>query len=131
MRLLTNPERTFRVEYEDAVVEIKPLSPRIASEVTKRHTKITFSRGERVEETDWIKVQQELFCKCVVGWENVCDEEGKPIECTDEMKRKIALANPKFAGDIIRMASEVEELIREEEIKNSEGGRSGTLTQKG
>jgi len=34
-------------------------------------------------------VQCEMFKYCLVGWENVMGEDGKPIPCNDEVKHKI------------------------------------------
>lgn len=35
------------------------------------------------------KIQCEMFKYCLVGWENVVGEDGKPIPCNDQVKQKI------------------------------------------
>ncbi len=128
MRLLTKKDRAFWVEIEDAEVLIKPLTAAEVERIRRKHTKISFVRGERVEETDWGKVTQDMFCACVRDWKGICDEEGNPIACTEENKRLVAELNTGFAGEVIQRATALEQYLNSEEIKNLSGGQGGTST---
>ena len=126
MRLLTKKDTTFWVIVRDAEVEIRPLTVAEVENIRKRHTKTFFVRGEKKEESDPIKIMQDMFCTCVVNWENIKDEEDNPISCTPENKKLIAELNPNFAAEVVEKALNLEEILNTEEVKNLKHGHGGT-----
>ena len=126
MRLLTKKDTTFWVMVGDALVEIKPLTVGEVDRIRKKHTKTFFVRGEKKEEPDPIKIMQDMFCTCVVNWENIKDEEDNPIPCTPENKKLIAELNPNFASEVVAKATNLEETLNTEEVKNLKHGHAGT-----
>ena len=127
MRVLTSEERVYVVTIDDVVVEIKPLTPGRIDRVKKKYTKTRLEKGERVEETDWLSVNAELFVYCVVDWRGLEDEEGRPLECDNRNKALVAKLNPGFASKVIDKAASIEDLVNKEELKNSSGGPDGPL----
>ena len=58
------------------------------------------------------------FSEIVYKWENVKDENGKPIKCTEENREKIAARNVSLASQVVRDYYEAVKVQAESEIKN-------------
>ena len=126
MKFLFDDNEIFVVEVEGVKFEVKPLTARTVDRVRRKHTKVRIERGERIEDVDWIATNVELFEMCVVNWEGVLDTKGNPRECTPQNKRIFAEKNSQFAAKVVEKASNIEELVNQEELKNSGPGQSGS-----
>ncbi len=114
-----------------AKFEIQCLTPSESMELLKKYNRDKFiekpgAKGkkkeyERIQDPDFISLTHEKIKKIIVGWENVLDEKGKEIPCTDENKIIVYELNPDVIDYVIEKADsfgrKIEE-VEEEEIKN-------------
>ena len=129
MRVLTRKDRTFWFEIDDVEVCIRPIPAGELMRIQRKYTKRKLIGGELHEETDAVKLTQELFTRCVVDWKGLEDEEGKPLPCNEETKKVVAELNSSFASEVIKRATQIEQYLNSEELKNSDAGLNGTLSQ--
>lgn len=106
---ITNKDDAFadtEFVHSDFKLDITPLTRGQISAIQNRHTKI--KKG--VERPDNAAIDAEIFCRCVVGWEGIEDENGDPVEFNDKNKRFIADEHWVFAScvnaAIINLAGE-------------------------
>lgn len=118
MRLRTRKDVTYWIEVEDARVEVRPLSASEIMEIERKHTKRRFRQGQWIEERNDRKFAEEVWCRTVLNWENIFDEDGNPLPCTDENKKLVRDLNPEFALEVLERAREAGRVAQEAEEKN-------------
>jgi hypothetical protein len=69
---------------------------------------------------DVVAAHVELFVDCVVAWENIAGEDGKPLPCDAATKRKVATFHGPLRTAILDIAAHRDVTVdaREEEAKN-------------
>jgi len=65
-------------DFEDCRLKVRPCPESMADVVVQDGALVV--AGNR---------QAKIFCYCLEDWEKVADADGKPIVCTDEVKKKI------------------------------------------
>ena len=105
-------------------VKVQPITRKMMAAVQRRHTRDVRGR-QRVDET---AVAGEMFSRCVLDWEGICDDSGSPIPCNGETKAVIADVHWQLAAIITAAALDINARTaarREDEEKNSERSGNG------
>ncbi len=75
----------------------------------------------QIIETDELKRSDMVWERCIVDWEGIEAGDGKPLECTPDLKKRLMRKSPAFArmvmGFLAKLA-EVEQADAETELKN-------------
>ena len=83
---------------------VRILNSAKGQEITKATTKkrVEYKQGQRFEvfDIDEDKRSAMIWDYCIISWERLEDDDGKPIECTPENKAKLMLENVGFAAFI-------------------------------
>jgi hypothetical protein len=134
-----NPGIWFRFDENDPEsgdVAIRPLNPAKREEIRKKAVKkrIEYKHGQRFEVED---VNDDLFSEmlwdyAITGWNDLLDDDGKPIDCTSEnkfflMRNHVGFA--RFIGSKMELLAEEYEGKITAENENLSKGSDGSGTQ--
>jgi len=93
---------TFSDDPDSGVVHIRVMTPGKLAEIRDQTilTKVEYKNHNRFEytEIDYAKRDQIVWDYCIVSWEGLDDDDGKPIPCTTENKLRLMNEHPGFAG---------------------------------
>ena len=94
----------------------------IAKATEKR--RVEYKQGTRFEfmEVDEDKRTSLMWDYCIIGWENLTEDDGTPIECTTENKIKLMMENIGFAsfvGSCLSRINDSIDMIKDATSKNS------------
>ena len=81
----TNPETGQQF---DSVFHLRVAPDEIQKVWRKKYTTREFNRGQRVENVDWVKYNQDALDYCIVGWEGV-RAKGTDLPCEREWKLRL------------------------------------------
>jgi len=115
----------FEDDDENGGVEIRVANAGSMEIINKETTKkkVEWRKNQRVEYdiVDEDKRSSMLWDYVIVGWKNINDSDGDPIECTTENKIKLMKESPQFSmfvGSCIETLSDEAETRSEELEKN-------------
>ena len=94
--------------FEGAVLLIRPYP--------ESKSRQTFSPAGLVQEG---QDRFEIFNYCLVGWKGVAGADGKELDCTEEIKRKVFDFNMAGIPGFVLLRSRVFEVEKERQEKNS------------
>lgn len=108
---------------DDARICLRVSNKDLLSAINKKATKQKWDKRARqmVTETDDELSFEMLHDYCVVDWEGIEDENGKPIECAKENKVALLSKSPLFlqlVSDCLKQLNEEMEERREQAQKN-------------
>jgi len=136
-----NPGIWFRFDENDpesGEVAIRPLNPAKREEIRKKAVKkrVEYKHGQRfeIEEINDDLFSELLWDYSITGWNDLVDDDGKPIECTSEnkvflMKNHVGFA--RFIGSKMELLAEEYEGKMTAENSNLLKGSDGSGTQTG
>lgn len=123
-----NPGAWFSFDEQDpdaGRICLRILTTDAREQITKQTTKkcVEYKRGERYEytEVDDDAYSRLMWDYCIVDWEHLEDEDGKPIECTADNKVKLVKGHPGFAaflGECLECLTDCAKLAKEKAEKN-------------
>jgi len=125
MRLRTE-KSTYEVKVEKngevANFTVNIIDPEENARLIKKHTPKKRWIGNTMEEKDpdYVALQIDRVDKTIVDWD-IQDENGDPIPCTKENKRKVYLLNPDIILEVLDKVSELSKDAQKseaEEVKN-------------
>lgn len=118
-----NPATTFQLDESNpdaGAIRLRIATAGLIDELRRKFvkTKPEYRSGQRYERTDVDHngYDSGLWDYCIVGWDGVEDEKGKPIPCTAENKMLLMRESPDFA-DIVRNCMDV---LQEEKARRTE-----------
>lgn len=135
-----NPGIWFKFDDNDPEsgdIGIRPLNQAKRDEIRKKAIKkrIEYKHGQRfeVEELDDDKFSELLWDYSITGWNNLEDDDGKPIECNSEsklflMRNHVGFA--RFIGEKMEKLAEDYEKQLTAERENLSKGSSASGTRK-
>lgn len=123
MKLRTE-KKTHTVEIckkeETGIFEVSPMTPRETDKLLKKFTTHEKHKGQVMPVTDFVGFMVAKTKKVISGW-NIEDENGNPLDCTDENKELIYMLNPSVISKVIEEADKIasgDDEIRAETEKN-------------
>ncbi len=129
-----NPGIWFSFDDEDpnsGRIAIRPVTAARVDEITKRchKKKVEYKHGQRfdVVDTNEEKAREMLWDYVIADWENLEDDEGKPIDCTVENKVFLMMNHvgfQTFVHEKREEANEIAEDLKRDSEKNSLSGLS-------
>lgn len=110
-----NPGVWFRFDEDDpdsGRICIRVLNPAKVQEIEKATSKEKWEwrQGQKFKvapDVDEAKRDQMLWDYCIVDWEKLEDDDGKPLECTPENKLGLMKTNPNFFAFVNACISEL------------------------
>lgn len=105
---------------DTGIFQVEPMNVEETNKLLHKYTSSDKVKGLIHTETDFYNFVVAKIKKVIVGW-NLLDEDGKPIECTDDNKKIAYIWNPKLINDVIEQADKIAEgltEVREAEEKN-------------
>jgi hypothetical protein len=120
-----NPGVWFRFDEDDPSsgrICIRVLNPAMVQEIDKATSKEKWEwrQGQKFKsppDIDEPKRDRMLWDYCIVSWERLEDDDGKPLECTLENKVKLIKENPNFFAFVNACISELNREL--EQVKDS------------
>ncbi len=96
-------------------------------EAAKIHVTYIDGKPQTTISTDQIKDRELTVCRSVVDWQNFFDDQGKPMPCTDENKKRFSREDGfmAFLAECRRKLEEQVEAEKRAEEKNLQTSQSG------
>lgn len=125
-----NPGVWFSFNEDDADsgrICVRVMNEAERRKIRKATTKKILKRGQWVEDINDDKFSEMLWDYCIVDWEGLEDDAGKPIECSRENKLKLIREHVGFQFFVSTCIERVTEQI-ENQLEVVEKNSSSTLS---
>jgi hypothetical protein len=134
MRLKTSKKEqwiTVSAGEEEARFLVAPMTPKESFDIISQATEIQWEKGNQVEKANFFKMKMLRIHKVIRDWQAIEDENGAPIPCTKESRELVYLYNAALIDAALDKAAKLSNIFeqeKEDDLKNSEAGPSGTLS---
>ena len=99
---------------------VSPMTESENADLLKACRKWIWEKNQRIEDTpDYQSFKAQKIKKTILGWEGVENEDGTPLECTDENKMAVYKGDPEVINWVLEQADKIlESGLKDEEEAN-------------